>query len=394
MLERTPWADVVRRELARSPVVCLYGSRQVGKTTLARAIAESSQPTGVCLDLELPSDRRKLDDPEIFLRDQRDRLVVLDEVQRMPELFSVLRPLVDADRRPGRFLVLGSAGPELLRQSSESLAGRIAYIELPPLWIGELARDDVASIERLWLRGGYPPSFLASSEADSLAWRRNFIQTFLERDLPQLGVRVPSTTMERFLRMLAHLHGQTWNASVVARSLGVSAPTVARYLDVLVAARLVRRLEPFHANLKKRLVKSPKIYLRDSGLLHALLGIARREDLLGHVALGASFEGFAIEQVLASLHEHLQEKAAFYRTHNGAEVDLVVTVPRGNRQVRIGIEVKHSAAPTVSRGVHEAMEDIGLDHVFVAVPRGEAFRLAERIEVVPLRGLAAENWIL
>jgi predicted AAA+ superfamily ATPase len=372
--------------------VCLYGSRQVGKTTLARAIAASSNPVGVCLDLELPSDRRKLDDPEIFLRDQRDRLVVLDEVQRVPELFSVLRPLIDADRRPGRFLVLGSAGPELLRQASESLAGRIVYIELPPFWIGEVDATDAAA-DRLWLRGGYPSSFLARSDADSLAWREAFLHSYVERDLPQLGVRVPSTTMERFLRMLAHLHGQTWNASVVARSLGVSSPTAARYLDVLVAARLVRRLEPFHANLKKRLVKSPKIYLRDPGLLHALLGIARREDLLGHVAVGASFEGFAIEQVLASLHDRFQRDAAFYRTHGGAEIDLVLTLPRGARTRRVGIEVKHSVAPTVSRGTHEAMTDLDLDEIFVAVPRGKPFQLAEKIHVVTVRDLAAENWL-
>lgn len=391
MIERAAWQDVVRKALRRSPAVCLYGSRQVGKTTLAKTIAAASDPPGVYVDLELPSDRRKLAEPEIFLRDHEDRLVVLDEVERVPDLFAVLRSLIDEDRRPGRFLVLGSAAPRLLRQASESLAGRIAYEELPPLWIGEVG-DDGPVGERLWLRGGYPPSFLAGSDEASMAWRTDFVRSYLERDLWQLGVRIPRAALERFVLMLAHVHGQTWNAAAMARSLGVSGPTVASYLDTLVDACLVRRLPPFHANLKKRLVKSPRVYLRDSGILHALHGVTSRDALLGHVVLGASFEGFVIEQVMNCLHPAQQAKAAYFRTHAGAEIDLVLTLARGARTRRVGVEIKHSAAPTLSRGVHEAMKDLKLDELFVVVPRGESYRLAERIRVVPIREVATGGW--
>jgi predicted AAA+ superfamily ATPase len=396
MIERTPWSSLLDRELRRQPVVCLYGSRQVGKTTLAKQIAARSSPTGLYVDLERPSDRQLLAEPEIFLRGHAGRLVVLDEIQRAPELFTVLRALVDEDRHPGRFLVLGSAAPALLGQASESLAGRIAYVELPPLWIGEAASSN-ATADALWLRGGYPPSFSAASDADSFAWRTDFLRSYLERDLGQLGVRVPAATMERFLRMLAHVHGQVWNAASLARSLGVTGPTVAKYLDGLVDACLVRRLPAFETNLKKRLVKSPRVYLRDSGLLHALHDVTCRDRLLGHVIVGASFEGFAIEQILASLHERHQRAAGHFRTHAGAEIDLVLSLPRGNRTRRVGVEIKHSAAPTLSRGVHEAMADLELEELFVVVPRTRAdlpsYRLGERVTVVALREFVTGNWL-
>jgi len=392
MIDRTPWRQVVQQALARSPAACLYGSRQVGKTTLARKIAAGADPPGVYVDLELPSERRKLAEPEIFLRGYADRLVVLDEVERVPELFAVLRALIDEDRRPGRFLVLGSAAPKLLRQASESLAGRIAYVELPPLWVGEVDDAD-SSAARLWLRGGYPRSFLAASDEQSADWRADFLRSYLERDLWQLGVRVPATTLERFLKMIAHVHGQTWNAAAIARGLGTSGPTVAGYLDTMVDACLVRRLPPLHANLKKRLVKSPKVYLRDSGVLHSLQDVASRDELLGHVIVGASFEGFVIEQVLNSVPTRVASGAAYYRTHKGSEIDLVIALPRGSRKRRVGVEIKHSAAPTLSRGNHEAMKDLELEHLYVVVPAGDSYPMGERITVAPVRDVASKGWL-
>jgi len=309
-----------------------------------------------------------------------DRLVVLDEVQRRPELFAVLRSLIDEGRRPGRFLLLGSASPDLLRQTSESLAGRIAFHELAPFDLSEIAPTS-SDLPRFWLRGGYPMSWLAPSEADSLAWRDAFVTTHLERDIPAFGIRVPGATLRRFWQMLAHLHGQLWNASRLAANFGVSAPTAGHYLDILEATYMVRRLPPLHANLGKRLVKSPKVYLRDSGLLHSLLGIDSLDTLAGHPILGASWEGWVVEQVALLIPPGWQ--LSFYRTAAGAEMDIVAE--KGGR--RIGIEVKYASAPTVTKGFWQARQDLQLDQTYVVAPVAQGYPLAENVEVVTALGL-------
>jgi len=369
----------VAQDLARFPAVALLGPRQAGKTTLARHLA-AQYPDSQYLDLERPSDLAKLADPELFLGRLADRLVVLDEVQRRPELFAVLRSLIDEGRRPGRFLLLGSASPDLLRQTSESLAGRIAFHELAPFDLSEIAPTS-SDLPRFWLRGGYPMSWLAPSEADSLAWRDAFVTTHLERDIPAFGIRVPGATLRRFWQMLAHLHGQLWNASRLAANFGVSAPTAGHYLDILEATYMVRRLPPLHANLGKRLVKSPKVYLRDSGLLHALLGIDSLDTLAGHPILGASWEGWVVEQVALLIPPGWQ--LSFYRTAAGAEMDIVAE--KGGR--RIGIEVKYASAPTVTKGFWQARQDLQLDQTYVVAPVAQGYPLAENVEVVPALGL-------
>lgn len=384
MLDRQLAAGI-DRALTRQPAVVLLGARQVGKTTLARAIAARS-PQSRLLDLERASDRARIGQPELFFPRHRDHLVVLDEVQTLPALFAALRPEIDDDRRPGRFLLLGSASGALLRQSAESLAGRVAYLELPPLLIDEVAgADDFAQVTpQLWWRGGFPRSFLAANDAASLAWRDDFIATFLARDLPQLGVTIPSATLRRFWSMCAHLHGQLFNASQLGAALGgVAHTTVARYLDLLVDAMMLRRLPPFLPNVGKRLVKAPKVYLRDSGLLHALLGIAGVDDLAAHPVAGFSWEGFVLEQLIAAAPPLAH--AGFYRTAAGAELDWVVDI--GGR--RIGFEVKLSAAPQVSRGFWNACEDLGLARAYVVAPVREPYPLAANVEVVPPFGLGA-----
>ncbi|WP_295535966.1 ATP-binding protein [uncultured Pseudacidovorax sp.] len=376
MIERSLSASL-RERLAFYPGVVLLGPRQVGKTTLARAIA-AEHPQALVLDLERPSDRAQLAEPELFLSQHRDRLVVLDEVQMMPDLFTHLRPEIDADRRPGRFLLLGSASGALLRQRAESLAGRVGYLELTPLLAAELPQD-LSTLQQLWLRGGFPLAYLAPSERLAFAWRQDFIQTFLQRDLPLMGVGVAADTLHRFWRMLAHLQGQLFNASQLGQSLGgASHSTAARYLDLLVDTLLVRRLEPFFPNVGKRLVKSPKVYLRDSGLLHALLGIASLADLQGHPIVGASWEGFVVEQVAAHLPEGAQ--LGFYRTAAGTELDIVIE--RGSR--RLGIEVKFSAAPTVGKGFWQARTDLELTRAVVVAPVERAYPLREGVAVVPV----------
>ena len=381
MIERRHWIDAVGLRLQRFPVVAIVGSRQAGKTTLAAAIARRRKGHSVRLDLESPRDRAKLVDPEAFLASHARDLVVLDEIQRMPGLFEVLRSVVDADRRPGRFLVLGSASPALLAQTSESLAGRIAYVDLPPISLlefdpqGGMARRR----DRLWVRGGYPKSLLASSDEESLEWRHEFVRTYLERDLPQLGVRVPAEQLRRFWMMLAHWHGQVWNASRIASSLGVTVQTTQRWLDLLVDACLVRRLEPWHANLGKRLVKSPKVYVRDSGVLHALLGVTDRDRLFGHPSAGASFEGFVVEQAVSRLGRLAD--ATYYRTQTGVEMDLILSVPG---RCRIGIEVKLSTAPKIGRGTREAVKDTGCDAVYCVFPSGDPFPMGGGVEALPL----------
>ncbi len=366
----------VERALTRFPVVALLGPRQVGKTTLAADVAERSKLDVLRLDLELPSHVARLADPELYLGRYSGALVVLDEIQRVPELFPVLRALVDADRRPGRFLLLGSASPDLLRQSAETLAGRIRYLELAPFTLDEVGRTQ-ENMLRLWLRGGFPGSYLADSDEESLEWRAEFIRTYLERDVPALGIGLGPEPLRRFWRMLAHRHGQLWNASEMGRNLGVSPPTAASYLDILVGTFLARRLEPYQTNLGKRLVKSPKVYLRDPGLLHALLGVADLDDLQGHPIVGASWEGFLIEQLLTI---RQPRDAAFYRTAAGAELDLVVS---GERRRKVGYEMKYSSAPAVAKGFWQSLEDLEIETASVLYPGEERWPLRPGVEVVP-----------
>ncbi|OHC60693.1 MAG: ATPase [Rhodocyclales bacterium RIFCSPLOWO2_02_FULL_63_24] len=379
MIDRRLLSEIDSR-LRQQPAAVLLGPRQVGKTTLARQVA-ALRPDAVFLDMEDEADRARLAQPAAFFGRYRDRLVVIDEVQALPEIFSALRPEIDAERRPGRFLLLGSASGKLLRQSSESLAGRVAYLELTPFLIDEVGAgvgDNAPAISRLWLRGGFPQSFLAVDDAASLAWRADLSKTLLTRDLPQLGVTIPAETLRRFWRMCAHLQGQVFNASQLGLALGgVAHTTVGRYLDLMVDALMLRRLEPWHANVGKRLVKSPKVFVRDSGLLHALLGIATLDDLAGHPVAGLSWEGFLIEQLIA----HLPPLAefGFYRTAAGAELDLVVE--NGGR--RIGYEIKLSNAPRPARGFWTACEDLGLDRAWVIAPVREGYPLADKVEVIP-----------
>jgi len=333
--------------------------------------------------LERPSDLAKLQDPEAFFRLQRGRLVCLDEVQRAPEIFPVLRSILDETGKNGQLLVLGSASPELLRQSSETLAGRISYLELAPFSLSEVG-DDEAALRRLWTRGGFPRSYLARSDAASLAWREDFIRTFLERDMPQLGIRIPAQTLRRFWMMCAHSHGQLLNSSQLGQSLGLSHTTVRSYVDLLEQTFLLRVLPPFAANLKKRLVRSPKIYLRDSGLLHALLELPSAQALLGHPVFGASWEGLVIENILAVLGRGWQ--AGFYRTSTGTELDLVLE--RGNE--RIAVECKASSAPAVSAGFWTALEDLNIRKAFVVAPVSQAYPIGKGVRVMPLQGIIDE----
>lgn len=362
------------------PAVALLGPRQAGKTTLARIVA-SARPDSVHLDLERPSDLAKLSDPELFLSRHAGQFIVLDEIQRQPELFAVLRALIDAQRTPGRFLLLGSASPQLLRQASESLAGRICFHELAPFDVSEI-NPSHRQLQDFWLRGGYPLSWLAPSDASSFAWRESFVATHLERDIPAFGIRIPGTTLHRFWQMLAHLHGQLWNASRLAAGFGVSAPTVQHYLDILEATYMLRRLPPLQANLGKRLVKSPKVYLRDSGILHALLGIENLNDLAGHPIVGASWEGWVLEQIAQLI--GAQWQLSFYRTASGAEMDVVAT--RGNR--KIGFEIKFSSAPALSKGFWSALNDLQLDQAYVVAPVESGYPLAPNVEVVAATELA------
>ncbi len=371
--------------LNRHPVVGLLGPRQVGKTTLALAIAE--ERSSVYLDLESPSDRAKLAEPELYLKGQDGKLVVLDEIQQMPGLFQVLRGVVDRRRRAGekagQFLILGSASIDLLRQSSESLAGRIVYRELTPILADEF--EGSGKLDSLWVRGGYPESLLAEDEVTSLEWRAAFIRTYLERDIPQLGPRIPAETLRRFWTMLAHQQGALLNASRLAGALGVSGQTVARYLDLMTDLLLVRRLQPWARNVGKRLVRSPKIYVRDGGIVHSLLGLSGLEAVLGHPVAGASWEGMVIENILGAAPEGTE--ASFYRTSSGAEVDLVLELPGGDRQA---IEVKRSLAPSVSKGFHLGSNDVQASGRHVIYPGEERFPLGHETEAVPLLDFMAQ----
>lgn len=376
-------ADVLRA-LERQAAVALIGPRQAGKTTLALDIAK--QRDAVYLDLESSEHRARLGDPELFLGGLQDRLVVLDEIHRAPELFQTLRGVIDEGRRKGkgvgRFLVLGSASLDLLRQS-ESLAGRIEYVNLGPFSPLEVA-DDRASRERLWLRGGFPDSFLAATDADSLAWRANFVRTYLERDIASFGMRVPAATLERLWTMLAHNQGALLNASALARALEVSTQSINRYIDLLVDLLLLRRLPPLRANTGKRLVKSPKIYVRDSGLVHGLLGVASAPALAGHPVVGQSWEGFVIETLLSVL--RWPALASFYRTSAGTEIDLVLEFPQGELWA---IEIKRSLAPWVGKGFHIAREDLAPARAFVVHAGEERFPITGEVEGIGVRELVA-----
>ncbi len=368
--------------LSRHPVVALLGPRQAGKTTLALQIAET-RPS-VYLDLESRPDAAKLTEPELFLSGHRDKLVILDEIQRVPELFPVLRGLIDARRREGsgagHFLVLGSASVDLLRQSAESLAGRIVYAELSPL---DLLETGEGKGEDLWLRGGFPRSLLAASDAHSLEWRRAFIQTYLERDIPQLGPRLPAELLRRFWTMLAHEQGAMLNAARLATGLGVSGQTVGRYLDLLCDLFLARRLPPWTGDTAKRLVRSPKVYVRDSGLVHALLELSGRDQVLAHPVVGGSWEGHVLETLLAVAPPGTQP--SFYRTSAGAEVDLVLRFP-GPRTW--AIEIKRSLVPTPSRGFHHGCAEIKPDERWVAYPGRDRFAVGEGVQAIGISDLA------
>jgi len=377
MLQRQRLLERLREGLKTGPAVALLGPRQCGKTTLARQLAEKSKST--YFDLENPVDLARLSEPMTALESLRG-LIVIDEVQRRPDLFPVLRVLLDRKLMRARFLILGSASPDLLRQSSETLAGRIAIVEMGGFMLEELKKSD---LNRLWLRGGFPRSFLARTEAASTTWREDFIRTFLERDLAQLGVQVPSGTMRRFWTMTAHYSGVIWNSSEIGRSLGEAHTTVKRHLDALSGALVVRVLEPWYANVGKRLVKSPKVYIRDSGLLHTLLGIGERAQLEGHPVVGGSWEGFVIEQILARLPK---ANAYYWRTQAGAELDLLLFV-KGRR---IGIEIKRADAPTMTPSMVSALDDLELKRLLVIYPGSARYRLRPKVEVMSLAECMAE----
>ena len=375
MLPRPGLLARIRTAIARSRVVALVGPRQCGKTTLARILARSGHVA--YFDLEDPRTLARLDEPMTALEGLRG-LVVIDEVQLRPDLFPVLRVLADRRPLPARFLVLGSASPSLLRQSSESLAGRMEVIEIGGFSLVEVGAP---RLERHWLRGGYPLSYLARSQAASAAWRAQFVRSLVERELPQLGASLPPQALRRFWTMVAHYHGQVWNAAEPARSLGSAETTVRRYLDLLTGAYMVRQLAPWHENLGKRQVKAPKVYVRDSGLLHQLLGIAGAEDLLAHPKCGASWEGYAIEQAIGVAQP---DEAYFWATHQGAELDLLLL--KDGR--RFGVEAKRADAPRLTRSTRIALDELKLEHLAILYPGSRGYALSDRVTVVPLEALA------
>ncbi len=362
---------MVRQALRRSPVTVLLGPRQCGKTTLARQLVTTDSLN--YFDLEDPQSLARLNEPDTALRPLK-KLIVIDEVQRRPDLFPLLRVLADRRPIPARFLLLGSASPDLLKQSTETLAGRL---EIVPLEGFRLADLGASAQDRHWLRGGFPRAYTARREADSVSWRRQFLQTFVERDLPQLGIRIPAMALRRFWNMLAHYHAQTWNAAELARALAVNESTVRHYLDLLTGVFMVRQLPPWHENLGKRQVKAPKVYVRDSGLLHSLLGIADRRDLENHPKVGASWEGYAVEEVIKALQP---DEAYYWATYNRAELDLLL-FKKGRR---IGVECKRADAPVLTPSMRIAMADLKLDHLYVVYPGERAYTLAKKVEVAPL----------
>lgn len=375
MTKREREIETLRKLLKRHPVVGIVGARQVGKTTLARTMIETIGKATEYFDLENPEDFARLADPMLALKDLRG-LVVIDEVQRLPELFPVLRVLVDRPGLPSRFLILGSASPGLLRQGSETLAGRIFYHQLNGFSLDEIGPENH---ERLWLRGGFPRSYLTRTHAESAEWRQAFVRTFLERDIPQLGINIRSTTLNRFWRMLANYHGQTWNASEFGRSFGVADTTVRTYLDLMTSALVVQQLSPWHENISKRQVKAPKVYIADSGLLHSLLNIRVFRDLEGHPKIGASWEGFVIQQIIRQLGAR-DDECFFWRTHAGAELDLLVS--RGRQ--RFGFEVKRTSSPQITPSMRSALADLRLRRLDVIHAGEETFPLDKKVRAVAL----------
>lgn len=374
MIRRTLHTRLLE-SLAKFPVVALLGPRQVGKTTLAKTVLTGMTPPALYLDMELPSDLARLQEPELYLEQYRDRLVIIDEIQRLPGLFPLLRALVDRKRAPGRFLILGSASPDLIRNSAETLAGRVVYLELSPLTPAEVGDLE---LRQLWLKGGFPDSFLAGSDEESFTWREAFISTYLERDIPQLGIRIPAAQLRRFWTMIAHTHGQLWNASSIAGALGVTAPTVRHYLDILEDTYIVRQLPPYFANLGKRLTKSPKVYLRDSGLLHSLAGIRTFDQLHAHPLVGNSWEGFVIEQILRLKPTGWQ--GYFFRTSAGAEIDLLLQDEKGET---VAVEVKYSLSPKPLRGFWQAYRDLHCRAGYIVYPGEEEYPVGEGVRALP-----------
>jgi len=378
MIKRPYYIKRLSASINRSPVTALLGPRQCGKTTLARAFAEGKNAT--YFDLESRPDLQRLQNPELVLGSIKG-LAVLDEIQAMPELFNVLRVLSDRPGNKTRFLILGSASPGIIKGVSETLAGRVEFVELSGFDLSETSSDNY---ETLWLRGGFPRSFLSVANEDSMAWREGFIRTFLERDIPQLGITIPSAAMRRFWTMLSHYHGQYWNSSELARSMGLSDKTVRSYLDILTGAYMIRQLQPWHENIGKRQVKAPKIYFRDAGLLHSLLGLPDLASLQGHPKVGASWEGFAIEQVLQTVRP---AESYFWATHSGAEIDLFF-IHRGKRY---SVEAKYSEAPQVTRSMENSLEVLGLEHLWVVYPGEKSYSVHGKISVCPLRKISDIN---
>jgi predicted AAA+ superfamily ATPase len=374
MIKRSSYFNQLATAIKRSPITALLGPRQSGKTTLARMYAQNREAT--FFDLESQPDLSRLQNPELVLG-RLTGLVVLDEIQILPELFGVLRVLVDRPQNQTRFLILGSASPDIVRNVSETLAGRVEFIELSGFNVFEVGIDNW---ESLWIRGGFPRAYLAHSDEDSMAWRRDFARTFLERDIPQLGIRIPAQAMGRFWTMLANYHGQTWNASRLARSMGLSDKTVRNYLDILSGTFMVRQLQPWYANISKRQVKAPKIYLRDSGLLHRLLNIPDWENLLAHPIVGPSWEGFIIEQVLQTIQP---PEAYYWATYSGAELDLFFF----HRGQRYGIEVKFNEAPSITQSMHISLSDLQLDHLWIIYPGESSYPVHENITVCSIASI-------
>ncbi len=378
MIQRILHSQILQ-SLQHFPAVGLIGARQVGKTTLARVIAKQWPEKTLYLDLELPTDYSTLSEPELFLSQHAEKLIIIDEIQLRSDLFPVLRSLIDMDRHPGRFLLLGSSSPDLIRQSGESLAGRIAYHELSPFLLSELSPE---KITELWMRGGFPDSTLSQSDDISVQWREDFIMTYLQRDLSSMGydIRIPAMKLRRFWQMLAHTHGHLTNFSQLAMNMDLSRQSIRKYLDILQETFMIRQLQPFHANLKKRLVKSPKIFIRDSGILHTLMAINTFQELMGHSALGMSWEGFCIEQILNQIPRSWE--TFFYRTQVGAEVDLVLQ--RSFGEAPIFIEFKYSQSPKLTKGFWEAKSDLQPKACYVIYPGTKSYPLTDSVEVLPL----------
>lgn len=370
---------LLQEYLSIFPAVGLLGPRQVGKTTLVKNLKLEKE--SLYLDLEKASDRAKLVDPELFLKAHADKTVILDEIQLMPELFAELRSLIDEQREPGRFILLGSASPDLIRKSADSLAGRIGYLELTPFYLGEIDLDE---LQKLWIRGGFPLSFLAKTERESQIWRQNFIKTYLERDLAQIGLSTDPRLVERFWMMLANAQGGIWNAESFAKALGITRPTVNRYLEFLEGSFMVRVLAPFHQNIKKRLVKSPKVFIRDTGLLHSLTGVDSMDSLINQLLVGPSWEGFVIEQIIATLKDEYEY--FFYRTHQGAECDLLLVK---NGVVKTAIEIKNTLSPKLSKGMQISMEDTGAENGVIICRISDSYPLSEKVRAVGLREFLA-----